>query len=340
MTRQIIQIWFISAVFFGIFMPSGVLATDRGSVIIGKNDWLFTPYEFASPSDAQETMVSLELLQKVNKLFEGNGIALVLVLVPSKIRIHSDQLPDNKALDSYTAGKYESMFNTLRAGGVRVVNLNQAFLNSPHRDSDTPLFFRLDTHWAPTGSLLAVETVKAEIENNPILKSAVAATPEVKYSLSWTKKKINHRARDLVDLLPTGAPSFPLEQLHRFAAIRGQATQAGLVGTGDDVGIVAIGSSYSDKSTGYPDGLRYNLQRDILDISIPVNQGPWVGMEGYLRDDSFKTNRPKLIIWEIPEREMRSPPNYRSREARYIIDNNEWFSRVSALVQQKPVRGK
>jgi alginate O-acetyltransferase complex protein AlgJ len=75
------------------------------------------------------------------------------------------------------------------------------------------------------------------------------------------------------------------------------------------------------------------LQRNLLDISIPVDQGPWVGMEAYLRDDAFKTNRPKLIIWEIPEREMRSPPNYKYRDARYVIDNTEWLSRIAALLK-------
>jgi alginate O-acetyltransferase complex protein AlgJ len=56
-------------------------------------------------------------------------------------------------------------------------------------------------------------------------------------------------------------------------------------------------------------------------------------MEAYLKDDAFKTNKPKLIIWEIPERELRSPPNYKYRDARYVIDNNDWLARVDALLK-------
>ncbi len=308
-------------------------AVAHADVILGKNDWLFTSYEFATSADAADTESTIQILQKVNKMFEKSGIALAVAIVPSKIRIHGDQLPDSKPLDSYTAGKYENFYKTLRAGGVTVVNLNQAFLNSPHRTSETPLFLHLDTHWAPSGALLAAETIKAEIDATPALKTALMATPEVKYNLTWAKKKINHRARDLVDLLPKDAPSFASEQVLLFSATRGQATQAGLLNAGDNVGITVIGSSYTNKNTGYPDGLRYTLQRDLLDISIPVNQGPWVGMETYLRDDAFKTSKPKLIIWEIPEREMRSPPNYKFREARYISDNNEWLSRVATLLK-------
>jgi alginate O-acetyltransferase complex protein AlgJ len=56
-------------------------------------------------------------------------------------------------------------------------------------------------------------------------------------------------------------------------------------------------------------------------------------MEAYLKDEAFKTNKPKLIIWEIPERELRSPPSAGFRDPRYVVDNNAWLSRVTALLQ-------
>lgn len=325
--------WLKTAVLICSLGVTVVHAAEPAHVIVGKNDWLFTPYEFAHAADAQDTEASVQLLQKVNKLFESNGIALALVMVPSKIRIYADQLPAGTNLDSYTADKYENISNSLRTGGVNVVNLNQVFLSSALRTSDTPLFLRLDTHWAPAGALLAAETVKAEIDKVPALKAALAATPEEKYSLTWSKQKANQRARDLVKLLPKDAPSYAAEQALVFKAVREKSSQAGLLNAADNVGVTVIGSSYSNKNTGYPDGLRYTLQRDLLDISIPVDQGPWVGMEAYLRDDAFKTNKPKLIIWEIPEREMRSPPNYKFRDARYVSDNNAWLLRIAALLK-------
>lgn len=308
-------------------------AADPVPVILGKDNWLFTAYEFAKLDDQQDTEASVQLLQKANKLFENHGITVALVMVPSKIRIYADQLPDSAKIDKYTSEKYENVFAKLRAGGINIVNLNQAFLNSPLRNSDTPLFLHLDSHWAPAGALLAAETVKAAIEGNPVLKTALAATPEEKYKLSWSERKINQRARDLVKLLPRDAQDYPPEQTLQFKAVREKSSEADLLSAGENVGVTVIGSSYTHKNTGFPDGLRYTLQRNLLDISIPVNQGPWVGMEAYLRDDAFKTNRPKLIIWEIPEREMRSPPNYKYRDARYVIDNAEWLSRIAALLK-------
>ncbi len=317
-----------------LFSIPSAHAQDAPQVVIGKgNDWLFTPYEFANPSDAADTQATIQMLEKANKLFEKKGITLAVVIVPSKIRIHADQLPNDKPLDSYTANKYDNIVKSLTSGGVHVVNLNSAFLASPNRSSDSPIFLRLDTHWSHTGSMLAAETVKASIDANPKLKAALAATTEEKYALNWSKQKLNQRARDLVRLLPPGAASYPTEQSLTFKVAREKESSAGLLGGGDKVGITVIGSSFTNKNAGYPDGLRFTLQRELLDISIPVDQGPWVGMDAYLKDEAFKTSQPKLILWEIPEREFRSPPNYKFRDPRYQIDNNVWLDRITASLK-------
>ena len=94
-----------------------------------------------------------------------------------------------------------------------------------------------------------------------------------------------------------------------------------------------MGSSYSRGWTRFAESLRYTLQRDILTIAVGADQGSWIGMESYLMDDAFQTKKPKLIIWEMPERDMRAPPNYQYREARYLLDNTEWLLRASAWVQ-------
>jgi len=307
--------------------------TTTSSVVIGKDDWLFTRYEFATPDDAQDTQATIGLLAKINKEFERKGITLAMVMVPSKIRIHADFLPDGKPLDSYTAGKYDSAVSAFKASGVNIVNLNQPFMASKHRTSDTSLFLHLDTHWSSTGALLAAETIKAEIDKTPALKAALNSIPEEKFALTWASNKRAMRARDLVKLLPPGSPTYPAEQILQFKVDRVNESKAGLLNNSDTTLITVIGSSYTNKNTGFPDAIRYTLQRNLLDISIPVDQGPWVGMEAYLRDEAFKTNKPKLIIWEIPERELRSPPNNKYRDARYIIDNNEWLARVTELLR-------
>ena len=308
-------------------------AADVSPVVVGKNNWLFSTYEFSHASDQADTQATIDLLTKMNKLFKARGITLGLVIVPSKIRIYAEHLPTSSPLDTYTAEKYERVVATLRSNGVNVINLNQAFLNSPLRASDTPLFLQLDTHWGSTGALLAAETVRTGINDTPALKAAWGATREEKYRLAWLDKKMPTRGRDLVRLLPKEQQEYPFELVRLFKVTRENAAAPDLLGAGEKIGITAIGSSYSNKNTGYPDALRYTLQRNLLDISIPVDQGPWVGMENYLRDDAFKSAPPKLILWEIPEREMRSPPDYKFRDARYIIGKDEWYGRMVNLLK-------
>jgi alginate O-acetyltransferase complex protein AlgJ len=306
--------------------------------LIGQNGWLFYRYEWAQASDAADTRASLRLLQKAQRHFARNQVAMVLALVPSKIRIYADQLPPAHKLDPYTDGKYTAAVNYLREHQVAVADLNQAFLHSPLRLSDTPLFLRLDSHWSPAGALLAAQTIQAEVARQPDLSGALESTPQVAYDLVWAKQKVIKRERDLIAQLPKGAPEFAPELVLPYKAQlktpRPPEPDNLLQSSAPPVGVTAIGSSYTDAANGYPDALRHALQRDVLDISIPVLQGPWVGMDAYVRDPAFQSNRPKLLIWEIPERELRSPPNYRFREARYIMDNQHWLLRTAAWVQQ------
>lgn len=302
--------------------------------VVGQHEFLFYRYEMAQPGDAADTRASLQLLEKISRHLAHNGVALVLALVPSKVRIYADYLPASLKLDPYTDGKYDAALQYLRTRQVDVADLNRAFLQSPLRRSDTPLFLRLDTHWSPSGALLAAQTVRAAVEQSPAARQAWQATPAASYKLLWASSKVNKRERDLIQQLGKAAPEFALEQVLPFKVTREQANSGGLLQDAEVVGITAIGSSYTDSTTGYPDALRFELQRDLLDISIPVLRGPWVGMENHVQDGSFQRSRPRLLIWEIPERELRSPPNYRFRESRYISDNQEWLLRTAAWIQQ------
>lgn len=300
--------------------------------IVGKDEWLFYRHELSDATDTATTDVSLDLIQRFNKALSANGVNLLVVMVPLKMRIYAEHLPEGIKVNDYMAGNYERMNKALQAARVNVADLNTAFLNSPKRNSPTPLFFRLDTHWAPAGAMVAAETIKAGIDANPVLKKALEATPEEKYELSYFRRQ-HSKATDLVGQLPPNSPTFPLEQVTPMKVTRTQPAKEDLLGNRPALGVTLMGSSYSNAWTGFPDALRYTLQRDILSISVAADQGSWVGMESYLSDDAFQTQPPKLLIWEMPERDMRAPPDFKYRDARYLTNNTEWLLRASALVQ-------
>lgn len=325
--------WLCGAALASSFGMTVAYAADSAPGIVGKNDWLFYRYEMSDASDAAMTDTSLGLIQRFNKVLSANGIKLVVVMVPLKMRIYAEHLPDSIKVNDYMGHNYERMSKALQAAEVNVIDLNAAFLNSPKRNSDTPLFFRLDTHWTPTGAMLAAETIKAGIDANPALKKALDATPEESFKIVIGNRKRPSKGRDLVEQLPPNSLIFSPEQIAQVTVTRAQPPKEDLLGNRPPIGLTLVGSSYSHDWTGFADALRYALQRDILSIGVGADKGSWVGMESYLRDDAFQTKAPKMLIWEIPERDMRAPPDYEFREARYVSNNTEWLLRVSAWVQ-------
>lgn len=324
-----------SALVFSTFSALGMsaAAAEESPSIIGSNEWLFYRYEMTDANDTQATNASLQLIERLHQVLARNGVTLAVAMVPLKMRIYSDQLPASVKINPFMANNYARMASILQTAQVPQFDLNTAFMNSSKRAGETPLFIRLDTHWSPSGAMQAAEAIKAGIDADPALKNVLAGTPETKYTMAWDKRKVNSKSRDLVEQLPKGSAPFGGEQLQAFRVTKDPASGGGLLGDSAGGGVTLMGSSYSNDWTGFPDALRYNLQRDVLRVSVGADQGSWMGMESYLRDDAFQTRKPKLIIWEMPERDMRAPPNYKYRDARYISDNSEWLLRAAALTQ-------
>jgi len=314
------------------FAHASIDADNGGNSFVGKEEWLFLRGEFPGDNDEATTGTSMNLIRRFNKVLANNGITLAFTMVPLKARIYEKYLPDDAKMSAYMNENSDRKVNTLRAGQVNVIDLNGPFLNSPLRNSAPPLFFRLDTHWTPAGAMLAAESIRAGIDTNPVLKKAMEAAPEVKFNMTWAKHKINSTIRAQIEGLPKGSPTFAAEQVLPFSVVKEQAG-GNLLGEGVDPVITLLGTSYSGPFYGFSDALRYTLQRDVLTVWVSNTQGSWVGMESYLRDDSFQTKRPKLLIWEMPERSMDTPPDYKYRDARFQSDNTEWLLRASAWIQ-------
>lgn len=332
MKKSMMNKWIYGAVLVNTLGFPIAQAAETPAGIIGKDDWLYYRIELSDSVDAATTDASLDLIQRFNKVLSANGVSMAVVMVPLKMRIYPEHLPDNVKVNDYMKGNYDRMSKALQAAGVNVIDINTAFLTSPKRDTPNPFFYRLDTHWAPPGALLAAEAIKAGIDANPAMKKALDATQEEKYEFA-NARRVHSKARDLVDQLPPNPPTFALEQVTPMKISRAQAVKEDLLGNRPASGLTLVGSSYSNSWTGFPDALRYTLQRDLLSVSVAADQGSWIGMESYLRDDSFQTQRPKLLIWEMPERDMRAPPDFKFREARYVVNNTEWLLRVSAWAQ-------
>lgn len=318
------------------FMSGNALATEASAALIGKQEWLFYKYEFSEPSDDELVKKSQDLIRNFERVLAARGIRLTVAMVPLKIRVYSEFLPDELKLNSYVQGNYNQMLGVFSSAGVNAADLNSAFLSSPLRSGDTPLYFRLDSHWTPAGAMVGAEALKKSLESDPKSLELLATVPIVKYTYKVANRKRPSRGRDLVDQLPPNSPTFAPELVAQVNVLREKPSQTDLLGTQDAPKIGMVGSSYSRDWTGFSDAIRYVLQRDVAVAAVGADQGSWVGMEAYLKDEAFQASPPKLLIWEMPERDMRAPPDYKYREARYVMSNAEWLKRVTELVQKAP----
>jgi len=310
-------------------------AVAQPQVIIGKNDWLFYRPEMIQPADEAAINTSLDLVQRFNKILAANGTTLVYAVVPIKMRIYADFLPEQAKLSPYMTANYERILKALKGKGVNAVDVNTAMMKSPIRTSVSPIFLKGDTHWSQIGAMVAAEAIKDEILVNPVLKKVYDATPEEKYTMEFRKKLYTLQAGDLRKGLPADHPKYPPEQTLLFDIKQGKKAATGLLDDTAVPEIALVGSSYSIQWTLFSQALQYALQRNVFAYAVTADKSPWVGLlETYVSGDNFQNQPPKLLIWETPERELAAPPNYAYREQRYKSDNTEWLLRISAWVQR------
>jgi alginate O-acetyltransferase complex protein AlgJ len=315
------------AFFIGI---SSVHSAEPSLGIIGKNEWLFYRYEILDANEKPSIDTSLDLIRRLDKILNANGTKMVVAIVPLKMRIYADFLPEDIKLSPDLSQNYDRLIAYLRSANVKTVDLNASFQSSIKKSNDSALFYKLDTHWSPAGAMLAAETLKLEFDSNEALKNTLNAVPEEAYNLFQGNRKRPFKGGNLVGQLPKNTINFSNEQILPVSVNRVKPLK---LNADNPIGLSLVGSTYSHDWTGFSDSLRFTFQRDIYVTAAGSDQGPWTAMETYLRSDVFQTQNPKLLIWEIPEREMRGPPDYKFRGARYIGDNTEWLARVAALAQ-------
>lgn len=306
------------------------VAAQQDAGIVGQNGWLYYRYDFTDASEQPSVTKSIDLFSALSELLAANGTRMVLAVVPAKVRIYPENLPADRALTPFLVEHYGKSLQALQQGGVDVVDLQTPFLEQARAGDGDPLFMRLDSHWSQTGSLLAAERIAQHANGNEGTKAALDALPSRAYTLEWNPTPQTLALGDLTSILPAGTPAFEPEQVRVF----GVTAPAGgdLLAEDATPGIALMGSSFSGTWTGFPDALRFALQRDVADLSVAADRGHWVGLELYLRDDGFQTQPPKLLVVEIPERGLAAPPSYPYREARYIVDEGTWLRRAAAWI--------
>lgn len=130
--------------------------TANEKVVIGKNDWLFLRSEGAldahrrlRPFPAQLLDVLVATLDSQQRWLAARGIPYLLVLVPAKHSVYSEQLPDWAAPVRARSRTDELAAALAERTQVELLDLRETLLEAKR---DERIYHRTDTHWNSIGA--------------------------------------------------------------------------------------------------------------------------------------------------------------------------------------------
>ena len=288
---------------------SWLLLGDTGPrVRTGCPGWLFLAEELQVNRHAQaNAQTKRAAVLAIRQALAQRGIGLLVAVVPDKSRIAASALCGLTRPAELNA-RAAQWVSELNQDGVAAIDL--APVLAPLGAS---AYLHTDTHWNETGANAAAQAIAARIT-----AAGVQATPQQAYSAQ--PGKLAQRPGDLVhlaglDWLPLRwqpTPESVAATVFTEAAATGQgATAKGgddlddLLGDSQLPNVALIGTSFS-RNSNFVGFLQMALGAKIG--SFAKDGGKFSGSaRDYFANPAFTQTPPKLVVWEIPERDLQTP---------------------------------
>lgn len=284
---------------------SWLMLQDTGPrVRSGCPGWLFLTDELKINHQAQanaDTKASavIDIQQRLAK----RGVQLLVAVVPDKSRIVTDQLCTLRR-PAVLDGRVPGWIDTLQKAGVAAINLTPTL--QPLGDG---AYLRTDTHWSETGASAAAQAIAQRVQ-----ALGITATPQKSFDLHHQDAAL--RPGDLVrlagiDWLPLNmqpSPEIIATTLISERPVIAQGSADSLDDLfGDDnlPSVALIGTSFS-RNSNFAGFLQQALGAPIGNFAKDGGEFSG-GANAYFNNPAFKQTPPKLIIWEIPERDLQTP---------------------------------
>ncbi|WP_322045646.1 alginate O-acetyltransferase AlgX-related protein [Paraburkholderia sp. J67] len=267
----------------------------------GCEGWLFLRDELNVYADGDQHLATrADTVATVQRDLASHGIALLVAVVPDKSRLEPQHLCKLYRPASLNArlGEWTSR---LEAARVPVIDL-EAALRSVSGDA----FYRTDTHWTQDGAGAAAQAVAQRI------RALGVPLGSSKPGYRVADKAPARRPGDLVRL--AGLDGLPLSSQPReeIVASRAYIHEAQTAASADDLfgdadlpNIAVIGTSYSTTSDFVPQ-LALALGTGVGNFA---HEGAKFGgsARAYFVSPAYAQTPPKLIVWELDERDLQAP---------------------------------
>ncbi len=270
------------------------LLTGSGGeqVRTGRDGWLFLTEELRFDANGSTHLKTrAQLLGTAGRSLERQGVKLVVALVPDKARLYANKLASARYPD-YNAARYDDALNALQQQGVTVVNLLEPLRDAAVRGE---VYYRTDTHWNQNGAKVAAKALAFAIQQ---LGLDIEKTGFISQSGPAVE-----RPGDLIRLMGLGDTAKVLGLLPDTEAPV-QTRQSTVESTGlfgdSTVPLVLTGTSYSLRAN-FHGFLQQFTAAKVLNAAQDGG-GFLQATTKYLLDDSFSQSKPKVLVWEVPER--------------------------------------
>lgn len=269
-------------------------------VRLGKDDWLFLTDELRFHAHSSQSLTACaSLLGSAGHQLERLRVKLVIALVPDKARLYQRQLASGR-YPEFNASRYPDALAGLRAHGLTVVDLLSPLQLGA---SQGEVYYHSDTHWNQFGAQIAAEAIaKALIPLDGTVEKTMFTTNSM--------EGVSERPGDLIRLMGLeNVPNMlrPRPDYEVPAQTRQSSTEssAGLFGDAA-VPYALTGTSYSLRGNfhGY---LQQALSAKVLNTAKDGG-GLLQAASAYLLDESFQASKPKVLVWEVPERFLYEKP--------------------------------
>ncbi|MEI2414863.1 cell division protein FtsQ [Orrella sp. JC864] len=264
--------------------------------------WLFLAEELMpQPDGAAHAAARARTVTAVRERLQERGIALAVAIVPDKSRIAAAQLC-RLARPASLAGRAADFAQALAAAGVPAVDLAPALA-----PLGAQAFLRTDTHWNEAGARQAARAL-----GQALRQAGLAPERDREYEIQALAPA--PRPGDLVRLAgldwlaPSLQPAPEMAARSRLSLAPGAQPDGADDDLFGDAGLprtVVVGSSYSRTSNFVP-FLAAELGVEVANFGL--DGGKFAGgANAYFASAAFRQTPPRLVIWEIPERDLQTP---------------------------------
>ncbi|MDO8776387.1 MAG: hypothetical protein Q7K57_48280 [Burkholderiaceae bacterium] len=260
----------------------------------GKDGWLFLTDELRFVEGGSTHLRARgELLSAAARSLDRQGVKLVVALVPDKARLYANHLASGH-YPGYNRSRYPDALADLRRRNVIVVDLLKPLTLGAAQGE---VYYRSDTHWNQTGAQVAAEAVALAVRQLGL------ELEKTTFSTTNSGGK-TERTGDLVRLMgldDTPQTLRPRPDIETPVITRQSSIDNGGGLFGDTVvPVVLTGTSYSLRGN-FHGFLQQALSAKVLNTAKDGG-GLLQATTAYLTDNAFQSAKPKILVWEVPER--------------------------------------